>query len=219
MTRPDLSFEVNQLSSNISTAEIKDLKTAKYLVEKAKREPLTLTFTKLGPIEKMRLRVYCDASFNNQDKKIRSTEGRVLLLENTESRKVNIFSWKTKKITRICRSVKGAETRAMENGLDDSVYFARMFAEIYAGKVNLKKPKQIPVKAMTDNKSLWENLYNTRQCEEKLLRNAIALVKEMLERSEVEVIEWVDTKSMLADTLTKKGGNAKWIKSVIESNE
>ena len=141
------------------------------------------------------------------------------MLENTDSRKVNIFSWKTKKISRICRSVEGAETRAMENGLDESIYFARMFAEIYAGKVNLKKPRQIPVKAVTDNKGLWENLYNTRQCEEKLLRNSVALVKEMLEKSEVEIIDWVDTKNMLADTLTKKGRNAMWIKSVIERNE
>ena len=154
MTRPDLSFEVNQLSSNISTARIKDLKDAQRLVEKAKYEPITLTFRKLGPIEQMSIKTYCDASFNNQDEKIRSTEGRVLLLQNKESKNVNIFSWKTKKITRICRSVKGAETRALENGLDESIHFARMIQEIYSGKINLKAPQQIPVRAATDNKSL-----------------------------------------------------------------
>ena len=219
MTRPDLSFEVNHLSSNISTAKIKDLKCAKRLVEKAKQQPVTLSFTRLGPSEKMRLKVYCDASFNNQEEKIRSTEGRVLLLQNEDSGKVNLFSWKTKKISRICRSVKGAETRALENGLDESIHFARMFQEIYEGKVNLKTPTQIPVMAFTDNKSLWENLHNTRQCEEKLLRNSIALVKEMVERAEVQNVAWVDTNEMLADTLTKKGGNAWWIKSVIENNK
>ena len=94
-----------------------------------------------------------------------------------------------------------------------------MFQEIYEGKVNLKTPTQIPVMAFTDNKSLWENLHNTRQCEEKLLRNSIALVKEMVERAEVQNVAWVDTNEMLADTLTKKGGNAWWIKSVIENNK
>ena len=195
------------------------MKDAKRLVEKAKDEPVTLTFTKLGPIEKMRIKKYCDASFNNQDEKLRSTEGRVLLLENADSRKVNLFSWKTKKITRICRSVKGAETRSLENGLDDSIHFARMFYEIFTGKVNLKSPKQIPVRAATDNKSLWENLNNTRQCDEKLLRNSIALVKEMVARKEVQTVDWVETSDMLADTLTKRGGNAGWIKSVIKKNE
>ena len=140
-------------------------------------------------------------------------------LENADSRKVNIFSWKTKKISRICRSVKGAETRALENGLDDSIHFARMIQEIYEGKAYLRSPKQIPVRAATDNKSLWENLNNTRQCDEKLLRNSIALVKEMVDRGEVETVDWVDTSNMLADALTKKGENSDWIKNVIKRNE
>ena len=166
----------------------------------------------------MRLKLYCDASFNNQDCKLRSTEGRVLVLENKSSSRINIFSWKTKKISRICRSVKAAETRAMENGLDEAVHYARMIKEIYDGKVDLKNPEQIVVEAVTDNKSLWESLHNTRQCDEKLLRNSIALIKEMMERSEVKRIDWVDTKGMLADSLTKTGGNGNWIKKVISTN-
>jgi hypothetical protein len=46
MTRPDLSFEVNRLSSNISNASIKELKDAKRLVERAKSEPIRLNFTR-----------------------------------------------------------------------------------------------------------------------------------------------------------------------------
>ena len=219
MTRPDLSFEVNRLSSNISDATIKDLKDAKRLVEKAKFEPVTLRFTNLGPKEKLRIRLYTDASFNNQSDKLRSTEGRILLLENKDiPGKANAFSWKTKKISRICRSVKGAETRALENGLDEAVHFARMVSEIYDGKLDLKRPVQIEVVALTDNKGLWDNLYNTRQCEEKLLRNSVALIKEMMEKSEVKKVDWVETSEMLADILTKKGGPGIWIKEVISRN-
>jgi hypothetical protein len=194
------------------------LKDAKRLVEKAKFEPITLNFTKVGPFSEMKLKLYCDASFNNQDDKLKSTEGRVLLLESQTSKKFNLFSWKTKKISRICRSVKAAETRAMENGLDEAIHFARMISEIYEGKVNLKTPKQIKVEAVMDNKSLWENLHNTRQCEEKLLRNSIALIKEMMDRNEVKKVEWVDTTRMLADTLTKKSGHGSWVKKVISYN-
>ena len=171
MTRPDLSFEVNRLSSRITNATIRDLKDAKRLIEQAKMNPLTMKFTKLGPSKDLKIRIFTDASYNNQDEKLRSTEGRVILLENSKSRKSNIFSWKTKKISRVCRSVKGAETRALENGLDEAVNFARMVTEIYDGKVNLRNPNQIVVEAFTDNKGLWDNLHNTRQCDEKLLRN------------------------------------------------
>ena len=218
MTRPDLSFEVNKLSTNIANATVRELKDAKKLVEKAKNEPINLNFTCLGPREHLKIKLFTDASFNNQDSKLRSTEGRVLMLENKLSHKANIFSWKTKKISRICRSVKGAETRALESGLDEAVHFARMVYEIYDGKVNLKKSKQINVEAKTDNKSLWENLNNTRQCDEKLLRNSIALIKEMVECREVNSIDWVETSGMLADTLTKRGGNSSWIRSVLARN-
>ena len=108
MTRPDISFEVNRLSANILNATIKDLKDAKRLVERAKSEPISINFTKIGLKGELKIRIFTDASFNNQDRKLRSTEGRVILLENKNSSRSNLFSWKTKNITRICRLVKGA---------------------------------------------------------------------------------------------------------------
>ena len=218
MMRPDISYEVNKLSSEISNATIRQLKDAKRLVDKAKADPISLKFTRLGDKEDLRIKLYTDASFNNQENKLRSTEGRVLLLEGKMPAKANIFSWKTKKISRICRSVKGAETRSLESGLDEAIHFARMVKEIYDGVIDLKNPKQIEVEAMTDNKGLWENLHNSRQCDEKLLRNSIALMKEMIEKKEVKKVNWVKTGDMLADVLTKKGGNSSWIKDVVSRN-
>ena len=88
------------------------------------------------------VKVYTDASFSNQDDRIRSTEGRVVLIENPKTEKVSIVSWKTKKIPRVCRSVKTAETRALED-----VNAARIVSEVYSGDINLKNPKQLPVVA------------------------------------------------------------------------
>ena len=74
MTRPDLSFEVNSLSSNILNATVKELKESKRLVEKAKSEPVTLNFTRIGHKDDLRIKIYTDASFNNQDMKLKSTK-------------------------------------------------------------------------------------------------------------------------------------------------
>ena len=134
------------------------------------------------------------------------------------SDKVNAFSWKTKKIARICRSVKGAETRALESGLDEAVSFARMVKEIYSGEVDLRKPKQINVKAFTDNKGLWENLHNSRQCEEKLLRNSIASLKDLMKLKMVEDVKWVSTVEQLADCMTKHAQNSDWLLKVASTN-
>jgi hypothetical protein len=70
---------------------------------------------------------------NNQEKKVRSIEGRVLVLENKESSKANIFLWKTKNISGVYRSAKGAETCALENGLDEDIHFSKMLKVIYEG--------------------------------------------------------------------------------------
>ena len=111
MTRPDLAFEVILLSSSISSATVREVKDASRLVEKAKNSPIALNFSRLGNREHLKIKLYTDASFNNQENRVRSTEGRVLLLENEKTDRASSFSWKTKKISRVCRSVKAAETR------------------------------------------------------------------------------------------------------------
>ena len=163
------------------------------------------------------VKVY-DASYGNQGDKIRSTAGRVILIENKKTGKVSVASWKTKKIGRVCRSVKSAETRALEEALDDGVNIARLIAEVYTGEVNLKAPNQIPVEAFTDSKSLWESLHNTRQCEEKLLRNSIAGMKELMGSKMVENISWVPTSKQLADCMTKSRTDSEWLLNVASRN-
>ena len=132
---------------------------------------------------------------------------------------VNVVSWKTKKIARVCRSVRSAETRALEEGVDDAVNTARLLKEIYIGTIDLKTPQQLQVEALTDSKSLWESLHNTRQCEEKLLRNSIAGIKELMELKMVKDVHWVPTKEQLADCLTKQGKRADWLLKVASRNK
>ena len=43
-------------------------------------------------------------------------------------------------------------------------------------------------------------------------------MKEMMDSNEVKNIDWVETGEMLADTLTKRGGNSSWIRAVISEN-
>ena len=173
---------------------------------------------KLGDITKLSVKVYADASFCNQDGSTRSTEGRVVMLSNNETGLVNIASWKTKKIVRVCRSAKAAETRALEEAVDDAINTARVIKEIYSGQVDLRSPAQIPVQAFTDSKSLWESLHNSRQCEEKLLRNSIAALKELISMKMINDVQWVPTNLQLADCLTKKGKKADWLLQTARAN-
>ena len=218
MTRPDISFEVNSLSSEVTKGTIGTIKQVNKLVRKVKNCRNIIRLTQLGKRSELIVKVYADASFANQPDKVRSTAGRVVVLENTRTGQACITSWKTKKIGRVCRSVKAAETRALEEAIDDAVNVARLVSEIYSGSVDLKAPHQLPVIALTDSKSLWESLHNTRQCEEKLLRNSIAAMKELVDLKMVEDVIWVPTKEQLADGLTKRGANIDWLLRVCHSN-
>ena len=209
MTRPDLSFDVNKLASEVPEATVKTVKYMNSVIKKAKKNRHILNFTRIGNLNDMCVKVYTDASFKNQHDSIRSTEGKVILVENEKTGAVNVVSWKTKKIPRICRSAKAAETRALDDGVDDAINISRVIKEIYTGSINLKEPNQIPVYALIDSKSVWENLHSTKQCEEKLLRNTIASLKELIEVGYVNSINWVPTELQLADCLTKIGTESK----------
>ena len=206
------------MSSKISDGSTSVVKSINLLVRRAHSTRNILRFKRLGELSELSVKVYADASFCNSNDNVRSTEGRVILLCNEKSGEVNVCSWKTKKIARVCRSVKAAETRSLEEAVDDAVNTARIIKEIYMGSVNVKNPEQIPVKAYTDSKSLWESLHNSRQCEEKILRCSVAAMKELMELGMVCDVLWVPTKDQLADCLTKTGKKADWLLEVATKN-
>ena len=55
-------------------------------------------------------------------------------MQNKKTGSVSIASWNNKKIGRVCRSVKSAETRVLEEAIDDAVNVARLVSEVYTGK-------------------------------------------------------------------------------------
>ena len=217
VTRPDVSFDVNILSSQVAKGTVKTVKEINRIISIVKSRQNKLRFIRLGDISDLKVKVFADASFANVDEATRSTSGRVILVENGDGQ-VNVVGWKSKKINRVCRSAKAAETRALDDALDEGVHIARILKEIYQGKIDLKAPAQINVEAVTDNKSLWESIHNTRQCEERMLRSTIASIKELLTMKMIEKIQWVPTHKQLADGLTKKGRRSDWLMTVLESN-
>ena len=92
MTRPNLSYDVNMLSSEVAKGTGATLRTVNRIVRKAKASKSVLRFSKLGKLSDISVKVYADASYGNQFDKIRSTAGRVLLIENRKTGIVNVSS-------------------------------------------------------------------------------------------------------------------------------
>ena len=83
-----------------------------------------------------------------------------------------------------------------------------MLLESSERSMRVKNPANISVVGLKDSKSLWESLHTTQQCEEKLLRNSISGMKELLEENVVRDVTWVPTDAQIADCLTKKNAKA-----------
>ena len=92
MIRPDLSFDVNALSTEVAKGSIATAKAINGVVKKAKGCKNVLRFTKLGNISEISVKVYADASYGKENDNNRSTAGRVILIGNKTTGKVSLAS-------------------------------------------------------------------------------------------------------------------------------
>ena len=111
------------------------------------------------------------------------------------------MAWKSKTIQQVCKSVKTAETRSLERGMEDSIYIARMIREIYSGNVG---EDQITVEVKIDSKTLLDSLNSSKQIDEKTIRHLIAWIKQQMENKTIAKIDWVCSREQVADVFTKK---------------
>ncbi len=212
-TRPDISFEVLDASTNMKHPEVEQILWVNKAIRKTKSEKSCILFSKLGRFEDMKLHMFCDASWANLSDGSSSTVGFVVLVSGA-SDKYNVLSWGSHKARRKVQSTLAAETLAMLSGLDEALYLANVITELYCGDYVHSK---IPIIAYTDSKSLHENIHSTKQVSEKRLRVAVAEIEEMLSAGSVTEIRWVPAHLQIANCLTKRGASSDSLLEMISS--
>ena len=210
-TRPDLAFDVRFLSTRNKSANISDIKNANRILKRAQFEDIRIKYSKLGDWKTLKLVAYTDSSFKNSEDKVKSVGGRVTFLVNSQGM-ASPLNWKSKTIQQVCKSVKSAETRSLEQGLEDSIYTSRIISEIMTGKTG----NTVPVIHKIDSKTLYDSIISTKPIEEKTTRHLLAWIKQQKdELQNISKIEWIPNTLMLADILTKKGVKADSLLSVV----
>ena len=63
--------------------------------------------------------------------------------------------------------------------------------------------KTFPIHCFTDNKSLLDSVHSTKTLKEKRLKVDVCIIREMLEKNEISLINWCTSQKQLADCLTK----------------
>ena len=205
-SRPDISFDVAVLSSKLGQPNVKDVKMANKVVRKVKSADISLRFLKLhGPL---RICAYSDASHANLPDG-GSQGGQIVFLKD-ELGQMSPISWVSRKVRRVCRSTKSAETLSMLDAIDTSIWLSHILSEL------LGYTKVITV--ITDNEGLKDSAYSTTAVEEKRLRVEIASIRETI-RDRLVKVEWVLKVDQLADVLTKQGASRDRLLAVLAQSK
>ena len=80
-TRPDIAFEVCQLSTKLNGAIVEDLKRANKCINRLKSENVKMRFENVGDLQKTHLAVFADASYGKLEGSV-SQGGFISFLTN-----------------------------------------------------------------------------------------------------------------------------------------
>merc|ERR1712112_631426 len=196
-TRPDLSYSALNLAKKNNCATIADLRNVNRIVEKVKKEKNKIVYGRIGEKEKLQIVGIVDASFKNDDKSI---GGMMIALMNEEMTKASPIMWSAKQIERVCHSSKDAETLAMTKMIDELVYMARHVEILLYGDYK----RRMNLRIFTDSEPTLESIASTKQVDRKQLRMVVQDMKDKLREGDVTSYQWISTKDMWADRLTKE---------------
>ena len=148
-----------------------------------------------------------DASYKSDEK---SVGGMLIMIADASP-----IMWKSKQIERVCHSSKDAETLAMTKLIDEVVYKVWQLEILLFGDYR----KRMPVRIMTDSEPTLESIASTKQIERKGLRMTVQEMKEKLMEGEIRLYQWLSTKEMWADGLTKEMEMAEGLRNLLKAGK
>lgn len=206
-SRPDLSFDNCLLANKISKPTVMDLYVANKVVRKIGTQNIKIHFPRAFDMTQSQIIAFCDASHANlQD---RGSQGAFLIFLVDKKGIYCLLSWQSKKIKRIVNSSLAAECLVAVDTAENCFLMKSAIEEL------IKRP--IKTSIFSDNKSLVDASHSTSQMENKRIQIDIGILREMLDRSELQELRWIDTKHQVANALTKAGAPTDYLLKIIST--
>ena len=200
------------LAKKNNSATISDLRNVNKIVGKIKKEENKVVYGRVGDKEKLQVIGVVDASYKSDEKSI---GGMLIMIADDKMTAASPIMWKSKQIEWVCHSSKDAETLAMSKLLDEVIYIARQLEILLFGDYR----KRLPVRIMTDSEPTLESIASTKQIERKGLRMTVQEMKEKLMEGEIKSYQWLSTKEMWADGLTKEMEMAEGLRNLLKEGK
>ena len=201
-TRPDRRFDTLLCSMVASSPKVKDVAKMNKAIKNLKKTTYDIKYPKMNKndIDHMHILVFADAALHNQMDKVTSTQGHVIFLA-AGNNLVAPISWSSKKIRRVIKNILNGECIALSNAIDEAIFLREIIVQVFG-------PGDFPIRAFTDSRSLYDNVYSEKQAEDLKLRREVKSLRQSIELKEIESIKWVPTEIQLANCLTKSTGSS-----------
>ena len=193
-TRPDMSFDVSDLSGACKGASTDDTVKLIKVIKHLKYRSGKIGMDKINE-KQIKWEVYADASFGNVDDE-KSQLGYIISIADENNKRCPLY-WKSQRAKRVAKSTIEAEALSVGEAAEAAIYLKKIWDEIVgtSGGITIN----------TDSKTLEKAITSTSGVKSKRLRIDIAAIKEMIETSEIQEIKWIRTQEQIADILTKRG--------------
>lgn len=211
-TRPDLAFDVCSQACSVKDGKVSDLLKVQKVIRKAKSNRVKINFPPID-LSSVNIVVYSDASYGNLPDGS-SQGGFIIFLSDKHNTAVPI-SWSSTKIKRIVRSTLAAESMALQEGADSAVLLSSLISELIYGDSS----KKLEIRCCTDSHGLYRSLISTKTVQDRRLRIDIARLREMMERKEIDIVDWVENTNQLADCLTKRTASSNSLLTVLHTGK
>ena len=237
--RPDCAAIASLVASSMRQLTVEDIIDLNKCIDKVKANSELAIRIQHIPEEDLCWGVVTDASYANvKDGKsqggycVISYESKVA---NGEKGKCNLIHWRSGKIHRVVNSTLAAETQSLSKGLGEMMWTVTLYQELVDHNFNLKQweqklqEKRLKVfgnpeseelrnVAVVDAKSIYDHLSKEMAGYAADRRTALEMqvIKQGLCESGTRVA-WVPHSVMIADILTKRGGNMQPLEEMIHS--
>jgi hypothetical protein len=145
-------------------------------------------------LDTLRICVYCDASFANNEN-MSSQMGDIVFLTDGKNRCAPM-AYKSVNCKRVMRLVLAAEAIAFAKGFDQG-YVLKNYLQELSGR-------NVPLTILTDSKTLFDVITKASYTREKRILIDLASVREGYRRFYIDDIGLISSEENLADGLTKE---------------
>ena len=206
-SRPDISFENCENSTNFKNSRVSDILQANKTLRHLKGESVEIRFPSLSDLKDLSVVAFADASYANL--RDGGSQGGFVIFIMDNKKNACPIAWSSKRIKRVVKSTLAAETLSMVEAAEMAYLMSCLIGEIIFGTKTV-----LLITCYTDNKSLYESVNSTKNVIDKRLRVDIAILREMQVRAEI-TISWIEASGQVSDALTKKGASSSLLFKVL----